>query len=960
MRQLLWFATVSMLVVAGQPTAGAQTPSGTLPQVGTLPRHPADSVAALGTRILPGTIGGDQRGTLGGTLIAVHERKELWQLYPTTAFVSTIGPTAIAIRDMATLAIKRTVEVPVPLQRGSFSGTGGDWFHAIDGGRRIFFLSTFTTAGTSRWSVVEVNMETLAVREMPLSAPANVGGGAVQGIKPAAMEYDPFSDRVILMYGGLAIGAGAFLTWLLPLDLKSGTQAGNRLVRTCNGSQTPADVGSTMQYAAIITEPYVYYTCQRAGSIGGVVRIPRRELLDPLSSEDIVSGPAYLETSLADPESGRIFLATIASEIWAFDIQKMAFVGVVAGTGDGGALRPHTGFGVDPRTGRLFVLTPALGFGFAEGRFSPIPQARVFKGMSAEGQERIISDASTGRVFVLTGWGAGAGARASAYKIYDAGRAPTPPPPPDPDRNTTDVAEQPGVTESRYFANGNGYGVRSLLAKGVSAVPPQPTTGENAPLAEIIANRINSKCGFTDRELVVGRVANAEYDTGSTSARAVGIDIDERTKLDLARLSRCDVAAPDMAAVFTGIFSTMPPPAAEKCQDAATGLNDSSQNTEGTGVYNEDGRSCDSGVHWRTQPASCSSSAGGVSESQSPSRNEAPSSGTVRCPEPGGDLTATGVGYLTGAVAVGKAETTTTITKGSQGVESTVRSLAQNIDITEHIRIGEVSAIAVSRANGRPSKAPMSTYEFSIKGLTLTVGGQKTVLCDEFRRVVGDVAKASGQEVDEKKNCDIESATRTLNTALAGRAEFRISNGLDETLLDGTERGALTAVQKSVARQASDSALVGDKTNEIPGLELTVYNDNKPFGRARQIFQFAGVATAATYNIALLPTGLGFDDDPGSFDESDFDPAGGFGDAFLGSMGGMPNVLPPTSDIADTSDDDDGAGGFAGAVRALARGIRMFFTNPRHALLLLTAWALFSLPPVLARRRQLLALARSE
>lgn len=938
-------------LLAAEPTAQAG-----LPVVGTLARFPADAVAALGNRIKP-AFAGDGREQVGGTLLGVPQRNELWQVFRTSTDESL--PNAIAIRDMTTLKIVKTLNLALPIARASSQLEGGDWIHAFDGDKRIFFLST----SGNTWRVIEVDLRTHAQRTFTLGSPVVVGGQRNGTLGVASLDYDPHGNAILLLFAGLPSGSGAQVTTqLVRLDLAT-TQTTSRLIRTCNGALPPSEFGITSQLQGIIGAEYLYFACQRAGSVGAVVRIKRTDMLNAQSEEIIVAGPTYLETSFADPASGRIYLPTIAGEIWAFDTRTMAFVGVIAG-GAEGQIRPRTAFGFDQSTGRLFFQSPQLGIGIGEGRFYPIPQARTYPTLAAEAQDRIYVDTKNGRIFVLT---SPVSKRSDKYVIYDVGHAPVPPPPPDPDANTRDIEEQPGVTESRYFASGTGYGVRALLAKGITAIPPQPAVGQNAYLADPLAKNLNSKCGFTDRELLVGRVAKAEYDTGSTSAEAVGVEVDERTKLDLEHVSRCDLQAQNGNNRFEGLFSIFstgpvvspthqPSPQEQaqrellrqQCEAAQQELNPIlGLSPEGEDGEEVDERECDSGKQWLTKNAYCTSSAG-ESDGRPTSENESPSSGSVDCPSPGGRLKAEAIGYLTGGLRVGKAHTETEISRLSNGsVVSKVVSEAQDIDIADVVRIGRITATAKSTSNGRPKSSPMSTYEFTIKGLTVKnpVSGETTVLCDEYK---------SSQKKD---NCDIKSALDTLNTAAAGRAEFRLASGLDAALLNGTPKGALTAVQKSTARQASDQALVGDRTTEIAAFELTFYNDNKPFGRARQIYQFAGVSTAATYNIVVNPTGLGFsDDDGGGFDEDQFSATGSELDGFLPDVDDFPGGVP----AANVTDRSGGGSIIERAVRALGRGIRMFFTNPRHALLLLTAWALFSLPPVLSRRRRLLAAVRSE
>jgi hypothetical protein len=516
------------------------------------------------------------------------------------------------------------------------------------------------------------------------------------------------------------------------------------------------------------------------------------------------------------------------------------------------------------------------------------------------GQERIWSDAVTNRVFVLEGRGVD---KARAYRIYRTTPAPEPPPPPDPDRNTADTAEQEGVTEARWNSSGSGYGARVLLARGYATVVPAPAFGVNTPTAPV-TRAFAPYCGFVDRDLYLGRVAKAEYDTGSTSAAAVAAAVDDNTRQDLNQPERCNMGQLGQA------------------------------------------------LSWPYQAAGCNTSTGdgartGVGDDRGGRRL---GSSSVHCPTPGGTLAARAETTLeggldprlTGVVDVQRAWTETNVEKLPRGgVRSTTTAVAEGITIGGTLRIGQVRATATSFSDGRPRRGAMSSHDIAVSHVSL--GG--TALCD-----VG---------------CDPVWLEQRLNTAAGSRAVFRTANGTasgrDHGLLVGSPKGAQTAVQKSVARQASDRALVGDFTNEVPAFEMTVFNDSPPsaegqapngWGRARQIYQFAGVTSSATYNIVRLPSfsDLPLLEEPASeaLEASDL-----VGLAFAeggGSGGSGPG--PFTGAAASTG--RDRPTGWTAPFVAVARGLRVLLADPRRAVLLLAVWALLGLPSVLARRRRLL------
>jgi len=545
----------------------------------------------------------------------------------------------------------------------------------------------------------------------------------------------------------------------------------------------------------------------------------------------------------------------------------------------------------------VFFQSSTFGLGVVEGRFFPIPQARTVPN-HVTGQHRIWADAKTNRVFVLEG--DNFTGTAYSYRIYRLAPAPVPPPPPNPDRNTSDVAA--GLAEARWNATASGYGTRILLANGLAAVVPAPGLGEFNPVATRLKSD-NRKCTFTDRDLFAGRVVKSEYDTGSTAAQAVPMDVDNATCQDQNQPSRCD-------------------------------LGNSSTNADAD--------------RWTVSPATCSAGTG-FREDQELQGEPALGVASTSCPEPGGVLETaaesrlTGAGLLSlfGAVDVDRSSTKTTIKRLESGdVQATVESVASGITVGEALFVGEVRSTATSTSNGRPKRRDLSVHEIEIRHVRFGTTTLCEVRCD-----------------------DLVALERDLNVLGAGRVVFRTgagpTSGRDEALLQGSPRGAQTAVQKSVARQASDRALLGDFTTELPGLEMTVFNDNNVWGRARQLYQFAGVAASATYNVVAGPTGGGLSVTPGIVDDGPMSGDGG-NTVFAGLLESVARPagdveLPPTAAVGRRG--TGATTSVSSMVRALARGLRLFLTDPRRALLLLTAWSLLSAPAFLSRRRRLLRAA---
>jgi hypothetical protein len=897
-RILPLFAAITLALVAGpfiNPAPAPAAPS-SVEQIGVLERFPADARQAFGDSILPRNFldpaapPGDLRNTYGGNILVFPEVRQMWQMFPKGEFH---GGTFVAVRDLDSLRIVHTMYLT-----GNFATNRlFEYPHAIDPGKRVFLIDdTFQKA-------FEIDLRTFATRVVTI-APINFNLASAWW---AGATYDATSDSLMMLYGQVAASTAANTnTFLTRVDLKTGAFE-IRLLRSCNGPLPSADVEGKHSTRILTTPDSLYIPCMRAGVTGIVVRVPRAEAFAPNGQEDVAVGPVQFRESLIDPTAKRIYMGTSPGELWAFDAETMSFVGVVA-TLDSTSRFTSVSHGIDTETGRVFFLSKGFGFGVVEARFFPMPQPRTYPTYKSVADEQIWSDPKTGRVWALRGNG---GERALAYEVFQAGTAPRPPPPPDADANTTDRDEQPGLTDVRYFANGSGYGARVILANGVIPVVPAPSVASVAPTAQVLADHISPKCGFSDRELIAGRVNKAEYDTGSTAAQAASVFVDDRTKLDLDRPSRCDVTVRNGAEVFRGVFATAP----------AVLDNQNADNPR-----------------WTIKPASCSASEGGDTEkAESDDAQTRLGTSKVACPTPGGTLEANAFASLVGGVSVGKAYSDVKIFRdGKNGMKSTVVSAAEDINIAAGlIRIAEIRSVAESVSNGRPKKGKeMSTHSVLIRGV-----------------------RVNGQEIcRHDQQCDPNAVLDALNRVASGRAQFRIASGLDKRLLKGTDKGALTAVQKSVQRQSSDQALIGDFTTDVPALEMVVYNDNAEWGRARQLYQFAGVASSATYNISLIPSGTAgpdFEPDP----DSGLGISDGSGPQPFLSTG---EAGTPPAPKTETSKKRGVLDFISDAVNAVGRGIRLFFIDPRQSLLLLTGWALFASPGWLARRRRALVEARAE
>lgn len=897
-RRSAWLAAAALVLAIASPVMATPTVPRSpqlFERIGTLSKFAADTRPALGKSYRP-LDGEDETGSA----LLLTKARQIWQFYPNVTDGN--ARTTVLVRNLDSNKIIKTLDLPY-LRRATFV-SGGDWMWAQDPGKRLFL---YDQSG----SVLAIDLRSFAVTTYSLE-PLQLAARTAYFAWMGGLAYDPYSNAIVLVYGGAISSSVANTnTVFLRLDLASKEVTGPRKVRACTGPlPTAENVGVTYSTPMVIpNEQFLYLPCTRAGMVQAIVRLPRADLMSPASAETFVTGPVGVESVLPDHETGNLYTMTTAGAIWVFDASAMAYVGTVAaaperrvGQGPDRGGGSNIGAGVDEDTGQLFFLAPLYGLSVVEARLFPVPQARSDSALAAAGRPRIFSDSRTRRLFVMKQDGAG-------YDIYRTPPVVLAPPGGNADAGTVDVAERAGVTESSFGTTASGYGARALLTNGVIPLLPIPTAGGGAgdDGADLFVKQLTSRCWFSDRDLFVGRVAKTEADGGSTAAEAIAAQLDDRSKLDLEQPSRCDpsVNNADGNAVIKGIFNTTP---------GGTALLD-----EQVGPRSK----------WEREPAACTQSLPDAPKPGLPDDHGSQPLGSseVRCAVPDGKnvTTARAEGFLTGAIAVGRSKAWTEIRREPRGIVSTAHAVASDITIAGDITIAEVASSASSVSNGRPGKAAASEHKTSIKGLTI-----------------------AGQSICAGE-CDAKQAQDALNLIAAGRVQFRVGSGAsDPRLLQGSPGGAVTAVQKSPQRQFSDRALLGDSTSEVPALEMIVYNDNSSWGTARQVYQFAGVATSATYNIVMVPTGLPLPD----LEVPELPRAGELPPGGTGPSG--PGPIPDSGDNPVPQADGDQPPTLAGAPAALGRGLRLLLTDPRHALLMLTVWLLLGLPVLLARRRHLL------
>lgn len=908
--------------------------------VGTLSRLPADVGRALGTDDLKSVV---DASVDNGVAISYPKFDRLYQLY-NIASGPHAGALAVAERDRGSLALGRVLIIPGRDAEMANSETGAEWVSTLDvkndrlillyGSRGGLSGQGGTVTGDNLPGFLTIDLSSFTYKDASL--PRLMYETADSAIAPAGIEYDESTDTLLLLsaavHGVSALGNTLQLSGWTASQLLAGSElpySPPRPVRSCRRDPINDATSRYMTPILVANAPdlegdgavktFVMFPCYATTFSTNVIiaRLERSTALDPSSRQErAIVAPAGITNWVTDTTHGRMYLTNTSSETdtWVYEAASNAFVGIIAMSPKGQSTAANLSMGVDETSGRLYARSLGYGLMITAAAQDPVPQADIYPDLAAIGSYRILPDEGRDRIFLLSGSSTGAEDTADHYEIISVPPPLPVPPPDDPDQRTTQVQEAPGRTVSQYGGSASGYGLRVLLARGVSGAIP---SNGNDSAGDVYKN-INTHCGFVDRELVLSRISTTELSDSSKFAKAAAVDLDSATVTDLKAPSRCDVFNSYGGSFYplTAVtpFLRNPGLFASLDESAPEGLAPS-------GVINEN---IGPRTTWDYVPADCTAdqAAGRDAGEDKSGPNSEPLVGdtAVSCEEDG-QISATAESRLRGGsslpVSVSRAVTNTSVRLDpNDGLVSRSEARVENLRIGD-VTIGYISNSATSYAKGRTG----------------------TARTDFAKPRIGFV---DGPGVPSCDQCDLDQILKALNTALAGRAEFRRVTP-DALFAAGSPGGYQAGVIKSEKQRASDNSLSGDKSVEIPAFEMIIFNDNAVIGRSRQVIQIAGVRAESHYGIQPIGadqacsscgTTLGAPDDGSPV----------LSDASEVALPDVPN-LPYENPITRF---------FRQALAGALYGLRLIFANPREALTMATVWALLAGPWVAANRRRAL------
>lgn len=926
---VLFFASLLALAVAPANSAEPALPK----VVGKVPRFGADVAAAIGVPDLKAIA--NTRGRGG---VAVHYPKldRLYQLYNLSGDKYD-QDLLIVERDMADFKLTRTLIVPDHVINAANGTAAAEWVTTFDNKHDRLYIaytplgSPVDTVTSKLPGLLGLDLKTFTYTDSTFPNFMVGTGGVIMNM--VGMEYDESTDTLLVLqaltHGFSSLGNSVFLVGWKDEQLLAGgrlPQVTPRPVRACR--RDPLNDANSQYMSPIMVaqapdlegdgtmKTWVILPCFSTTFSTNVVlvRLERATALDPQSTQEkAVVAPAGVTNWAVDNTHGRMYLVNNSAETdaWVYEAKTNAFVGIIALSPRNRLESTALSLGVDEKSGRLYGRAAAYGLMISAAAQDPVPQADAYPHLSALGGYRILVDPERDRILSLPG-----ATDSSGGGDYEVIAVPPPLPPPpreDPDARTAQIDEVPGKTVAQYGGNASAYGLRVLLSRGVSGAVP--SNGNDTTIGPIYMNA-NSYCGFTDRELVLARVSKTELSNNSRFARASAVEPDNATVVDLKAPSRCDIYNS-----YPGPFSPLTLVLPYLNTTGVLGDADKRGVPASQTINDNIGPK----TTWDYTGADCSTDKG--EDKAGPNSSPLVGPTHVDCDDDKAikakaESRLKPIGNDAVNVYAAKATASTEVYLDKElGLVSKSTSRVEGITI-EGISIGYIESSALSQAKGRSTTArtvfPKPKIGF--------VSGPNVPSCDS--------------------QCDIDAVIRHLNSALAGRAEFRRIQP-EERLAKGSPGGYQAGILKSEKQQASDNSLTGDKSVEIPALEMVVYNDNAAIGRARQVYQFAGVRADSHYGIQVA--GEGGPSLPSIGDVLD----GVTGDV-VDAATGLPNGGEALSVRVPSANENVVRRTIRQSAAGANYSLRIIFSNPREALVMATVWVLMFGPFIASRRRRAL------
>jgi len=688
------------------------------------------------------------------------------------------------------------------------------------------------------------------------------------------------------------------------------------------------------------TDGYAYLTCNGSGNLtaGTIQELLVKVKLDAAGSAPAANAQTFTPMvfehfpTIADPDSATLVEtsddAPFGFGSYILNTRSGLFRGQVTTSNNidattGVATGVPRGIGLDTARGRLYLRTQDA-LVVADIRHDPLgvglayPQLReTYDWAKHQGDPaRVIGvDTSLHRIFMPD-------YAANAFLVYDDVLPPTPDSqPPNPDQATTNAAEATGLTGATYSGAGDAYGAYMLSEGGPNRMVENALQGDcpfssDPPPYNLIFPRIacfeNNATTPGDRDTFFGHVPYLSItNLGVDASGAAADSADGKTAADLQRAGVYGEPPPQVPGQPTPTASPTPVLNLQQALNSQTNPL----------------------VHFpidRPYDRPTCADFGGTPNDKS--EQSSVGNTTLHCDQAApaakatSDFNGAQAANGTGLPTVGDYYATVSSTKTATGGVQTIASAwAHHISIAipsgPTISIGSVDTTATTAAHGRP-------------GTTVAT----------FTRTITDVVTPTYQCTDK---CDPQQVAAAITAAFASVQIDAVATA-PAAGVTATPGGYQGVVTKDPGLQISDATVNDDPSDTVAGLAITYYDDGAD-GKAREVFQFAGVHAESHYGIYLLSSGATTFDDSAPMQAPTVDTST---TPTIPALPTQPTIAAPA--VAHTK----GGGGILGALQDFAsvlhEGWRLLISDPKRAAMLAALWSLLLSPLYLAMRRRAL------
>lgn len=702
---------------------------------------------------------------------------------------------AIKVYNLDNLAQTSTVElsaglatlVPVPYRGVGARVTGG--LAAVDSTHHRFFYP-FRDPVTSAPVLAVIDGKTgKQIVSYPFPSPVE---GADAGFGIEALDYRAENDTIyaLSMTPVPADAAASGDVYLQSFKAADGSGARALALSQC-GSLFP---NRKNQALLAHSGDRLYAGCNSGSNIAGAGQILKMQLdtsggIDSVRSFSI---PELPSSGMFDAVHERVTILNTTRLLAVFDGAHEVWVGLAIPSD-----RPQ--MGINPGLGRVYLCgEKGIGLFSTDGGIaSPVPPGIVDLSVPCVPGYSwpIVTDGKRSALFLQIKNDNGAD-----WTLFrDLLPAYEPPPRFNPDDGAQDIAEQDGLTQSVFSAQGAAFGSRVILVGGPLGALENSSYFVADEMRGDLGQGLKLRLAEGSREVRFARVATGKMSDTGLEAGAIAADRDNRVDSDLATIRQHPLSAALQPGTDEGKKSPQWPYAPALCFDFGAKSDQVSGTSKGASA------TCD------FKTFSLDANAYVNKESI----------GDVSTP---------------GLFTIGESTSHVTSKRDAErGAMGIATATSKNIQIAGKVFIAEVSMTAKAWAKGRPGTADAHQYERTFKGV----------------KVLGDDGKPIFQ-CESVKACIPTEVINAINEALGPRITATMPEP-DPEYLNGTPRGTTSSFRQNQWDQIEESVLFDKPVDDLTMAAVDFRVNANLLNTSGLIVQLAGVTASAGYRIFKLP-----------------------------------------------------------------------------------------------------------